>query len=335
MLHGAEDSCVPLQLGRLFAELQLSTRHALTTRALTASFGWSQADSFQQHDAQELCRVLFEALAKFGLPSESELFCGQVKDPLHAVAASITYGCSLHCIRVQPPVHTVAACSSAARSRTRCAAWSAVLKACAPRPSATCRSPPLFTVAASITYGCSLHYIRLQPPSHTVTASSTHGCSLHYIRSQPPSRVVAASFTYGHGSSTWRPRRAWKRRSAALLLGRRWRGLTRGAAPPAPLVTVCTGCRNHMNRGCNRMQVLLRLLRSSLGKGHPLHSPAAAAHAPGHPTHQPAAAAHAPAEKVRLRHVFDVAAQAQPQGQLTAHDGLAPALALALSPAPT
>ena len=26
------------------------------------------------------------------------------------------------------------------------------------------------------------------------------------------------------------------------------------------------------NGGCNRMQVLLRLLRSSLGKGHPLHS---------------------------------------------------------------
>jgi|TARA_B110000196_G_C20730355_1_gene468338 uncharacterized UBP type Zn finger protein len=79
VLHGAEDSCVPLQLGRLFAELQLSTRHALTTRALTASFGWSQADAFRQHDAQELCRVLFEALAKFGLPSEADLFCGQVK----------------------------------------------------------------------------------------------------------------------------------------------------------------------------------------------------------------------------------------------------------------
>ena len=27
---------------------------------------------------QELCRVLFEALTKFGLSSETELFCGQV-----------------------------------------------------------------------------------------------------------------------------------------------------------------------------------------------------------------------------------------------------------------
>ena len=84
VLHGAEDSCVPLQLGRLFAELQLSTRHALTTRALTASFGWSQADAFRQHDAQELCRVLFEALAKFGLPSE-ELFRGRLKDTLRCL----------------------------------------------------------------------------------------------------------------------------------------------------------------------------------------------------------------------------------------------------------
>jgi len=84
VLHGAEDSCVPLQLGRLFAELQLSTRHALTTRALTASFGWSQADAFRQHDAQELCRVLFEALAKFGLPSE-ELFQGRLKDTLRCL----------------------------------------------------------------------------------------------------------------------------------------------------------------------------------------------------------------------------------------------------------
>ena len=36
-----------------------------------------------------------------------------------------------------------------------------------------------------VTYGCSLHYLRLQPPLHTVAASITHGCSLHYIRLQP------------------------------------------------------------------------------------------------------------------------------------------------------
>ena len=29
---------------------------------MTGSFGWDQAESFQQHDVQELLRVLFEAL---------------------------------------------------------------------------------------------------------------------------------------------------------------------------------------------------------------------------------------------------------------------------------
>ena len=97
--------------------------------------------------------MLFEALAKFGLPSESELFCGQVKDPLHTVAASVTYGCSLHCIRLQPPLHTCAACSSAARSRTRCAASSAALRACAQRHSATCRLQPYEMEAVTVCNG--------------------------------------------------------------------------------------------------------------------------------------------------------------------------------------
>lgn len=32
------------------------------TRELTHSFGWTAAESFRQHDVQELCRVLFDAL---------------------------------------------------------------------------------------------------------------------------------------------------------------------------------------------------------------------------------------------------------------------------------
>ena len=52
-LHGEPASCVPLQLGRLFCQLQQSSHHAVSTRSLTASFGWSQADSFRQHDVQE------------------------------------------------------------------------------------------------------------------------------------------------------------------------------------------------------------------------------------------------------------------------------------------
>ncbi|CAM9633739.1 unnamed protein product [Ectocarpus fasciculatus] len=60
----AEDpsECIPLQLQKLFGQLQLSDETCVETRALTDSFGWTAQDSFQQHDVQELCRVLFDAL---------------------------------------------------------------------------------------------------------------------------------------------------------------------------------------------------------------------------------------------------------------------------------
>eukprot|EP01050_Picozoa_sp_SAG11_P004429 SAG11_NODE_283_length_11241_cov_8.234428_2_plen_177_part_00 len=60
--HGAEERCIPLQLQRLFALMQLGNRAAVSTRPLTAAFGWTAADAFQQHDVQELNRVLFDAL---------------------------------------------------------------------------------------------------------------------------------------------------------------------------------------------------------------------------------------------------------------------------------
>ena len=52
-VHGSAESCVPLQLARLFARLEASCCQALSTRALTASFGWSRAESFQQHGSQQ------------------------------------------------------------------------------------------------------------------------------------------------------------------------------------------------------------------------------------------------------------------------------------------
>ena len=61
-VHGERASCVPLQLAALFARLQLSSCQAASTRELTASFGWSRAEAFRQHDVQELCRVLFTAV---------------------------------------------------------------------------------------------------------------------------------------------------------------------------------------------------------------------------------------------------------------------------------
>lgn len=84
-VHGPAESCVPLQLSRLFARLQLSSCQAVSTRALIASFGWSRAESFKQHDVQELCRVLFNALSKFGVMLEPQLFEGSLTSTLRCL----------------------------------------------------------------------------------------------------------------------------------------------------------------------------------------------------------------------------------------------------------
>ncbi|CAM9234193.1 unnamed protein product [Choristocarpus tenellus] len=77
--------CIPLQLQRLFGQLQTSDCSSVETRALTTSFGWTAQDSFQQHDVQELCRVLFDALEKTlqGTVNEklvTDLYQGTLRD---------------------------------------------------------------------------------------------------------------------------------------------------------------------------------------------------------------------------------------------------------------
>jgi len=59
---GPESECIPFQLQSLFGQMQLSKQGALTTESLTKSFGWGNAEAFQQQDVQELCRVLFDRL---------------------------------------------------------------------------------------------------------------------------------------------------------------------------------------------------------------------------------------------------------------------------------
>lgn len=59
---GPKETCIPLQLQKLFGYLQLSQRKSADTVGLTTSFGWTGRDVFQQQDAQELFRVLFDAL---------------------------------------------------------------------------------------------------------------------------------------------------------------------------------------------------------------------------------------------------------------------------------
>ena len=84
-VHGPAESCVPLQLGRLFARLQYSRLQAVATRALTASFGWSRADVYQMHDVQECCRVLFDCLTHGGVPIEQKFFRGSLTSSLRCL----------------------------------------------------------------------------------------------------------------------------------------------------------------------------------------------------------------------------------------------------------
>ncbi|XP_067645326.1 ubiquitin carboxyl-terminal hydrolase 47 isoform X2 [Eurosta solidaginis] len=53
---------IPYQLQKLFLNLQTSKKSAVETTDLTRSFGWDSTQAWQQHDIQELCRVMFDAL---------------------------------------------------------------------------------------------------------------------------------------------------------------------------------------------------------------------------------------------------------------------------------
>eukprot|EP00941_MAST-03F_sp_MAST-3F-sp1_P004371 g4371.t1 len=83
---GDEELCVLLQLQRLFVLLQTTTSTAISTKSLTKAFGWTAAESFRQHDVQELCRVLFDNI-ELGIGTSSnnpieELFAGEVTNYL-------------------------------------------------------------------------------------------------------------------------------------------------------------------------------------------------------------------------------------------------------------
>ena len=61
--YGPKNDCIPYQLQKLFARLQLKLRAAEETTQLTTSFGWTSAQVSEQNDIQELCHVLFDALS--------------------------------------------------------------------------------------------------------------------------------------------------------------------------------------------------------------------------------------------------------------------------------
>lgn len=60
--HGRKQDCIPYQLQLLFSRLQTGRTKYVETTGLTKSFQWDSHDSFEQHDVQEFCRVLFEAI---------------------------------------------------------------------------------------------------------------------------------------------------------------------------------------------------------------------------------------------------------------------------------
>jgi ubiquitin C-terminal hydrolase len=83
--HGPEADCIPLQLQLLFAKLQLSNTWYVETTALTKSFGWDLREGFQQHDVQEFCRVLFDAVEQSVANTDQQnfiddLYEGQLED---------------------------------------------------------------------------------------------------------------------------------------------------------------------------------------------------------------------------------------------------------------
>ncbi|KAJ6641819.1 Ubiquitin carboxyl-terminal hydrolase 47 [Pseudolycoriella hygida] len=69
-----ESKSIPYQLQKLFLNLQTSTKVAIETTDLTKSFGWTSSDAWHQHDVQELCRVMFDALEqKFKNTKQADL----------------------------------------------------------------------------------------------------------------------------------------------------------------------------------------------------------------------------------------------------------------------
>ncbi|CAK62005.1 unnamed protein product (macronuclear) [Paramecium tetraurelia] len=61
--HPKKEDCIPYQLQYLFTKMQEGYENrAVDARGLVRSFQWDPQESFAQHDVQEFCRVLFDAI---------------------------------------------------------------------------------------------------------------------------------------------------------------------------------------------------------------------------------------------------------------------------------
>ena len=61
-IHVEKKDCIPYQLSKLFARLQLKYRNSEETKNLTKSFQWFHNEENEQNDIQELIHILFDAL---------------------------------------------------------------------------------------------------------------------------------------------------------------------------------------------------------------------------------------------------------------------------------
>uniref|UniRef100_A0A0N5BA67 USP domain-containing protein n=1 Tax=Strongyloides papillosus TaxID=174720 RepID=A0A0N5BA67_STREA len=76
---------IAFQLQKLFLLLLTSDQRALETKALTASFGWNSNEAYDQHDVQEFCHIMFDALEHTWRKSNhkdliSKFYRGKIED---------------------------------------------------------------------------------------------------------------------------------------------------------------------------------------------------------------------------------------------------------------
>lgn len=81
--HNSQKDCIPFQLQLMFAKLHLKKYNVLETTGLTTSFQWDMRESLQQHDVQEFCRVLFDAIEESIKGTEQEKMITELYEGLY------------------------------------------------------------------------------------------------------------------------------------------------------------------------------------------------------------------------------------------------------------
>ena len=81
--HNSKKDCIPYQLQLMFAKLHLKKYNVVETTGLTTSFQWDMRESLQQHDVQEFCRVLFDAIEESIRGTEQEKMITELYEGLY------------------------------------------------------------------------------------------------------------------------------------------------------------------------------------------------------------------------------------------------------------